>query len=61
MSNKLLGHTPDGQPVKTWEPVNAWTGKKQSFLEVGHTLIELDHIDPALEDAVRASLKRGVS
>lgn len=55
--NALLGHTPDGQPVTVWDQANAWTGRLETFLEIGRELIELDHVEPGLLEALTASLK----
>lgn len=54
-----LDHTPDGQPVKVWQQVSAWKPYRvETFLEVGHLVIKLDHLDPGLIPALSASLRR---
>jgi hypothetical protein len=58
--NEHLGYTPDGQPVTIWTRTSAWTNKDESFVEVGRTLIQLEHAEPGLADTLRASLKRQI-
>lgn len=56
--NSLIGYTADGKPVAIWTQKDVWTGREEAFLEAGRFQIQLDHIAPGLETALRASLRR---
>jgi hypothetical protein len=56
--DSLIGYTPDGKPVVIWMKMNPWTGREEAFLEAGRVQIQLSHIAPGLEAALRASLRR---
>jgi hypothetical protein len=47
-----LGYTRSGEPVRIWSS----SGRLRVFLEIGHQHYELDHVDPNLAEALRASL-----
>jgi hypothetical protein len=57
VTDRLIGYTADGTPVVIWMQINAWTGREEAFLEAGRVQIQLVHIAPGLETALRASLR----
>jgi hypothetical protein len=55
MNEFNCGHTPDGDPVVLWH--EQWADGAEWFsIEIGCCSHRLDHIDPALARALRASL-----
>jgi hypothetical protein len=51
-----LGFTRSGEPVRIWSHLGYSSGNLKVFLEIGHRHYELDHVDPNLVEALRASL-----
>lgn len=51
-----VGHTRCGQAVRIWSRRGYSSGRIEVFLEIGHQHYALDHVDPNLIEALRASL-----
>lgn len=51
-----VGHTRSGQPVRIWSRRGYFSERVEVFLEIGHQHYALDHVDPNLIEALRASL-----
>jgi hypothetical protein len=48
--------TRSGEPVRIWSRRSYSSRRVAVFLEIGHQHYELDHVDPNLAEALRASL-----
>ena len=55
-ADAFLGHTVAGEPVRLWTRRAYSSERIEVFLEIGHQHYQLDHIDPHLAQALRASL-----